>query len=93
MKMKHPEMPINNVYEVSAVLASLLREDWIYTNDIASHISLHRAENYKNFSEMFRQHFKDQYSCAKNGTIVTSSKGKALNLLKVIDMLKSKDAN
>ena len=42
MKMKHPEMPINNIYECSAVLASLLREDWIYTNDIASHVSLHR---------------------------------------------------
>jgi hypothetical protein len=59
MKQMYPELPINNVYEVSAVLATLMREDWIYTNEIASHISLHRVENYRNFSEMFRYHFKD----------------------------------
>ena len=42
---------------------------------------------------MFRQHFKDLYVCDRNGTIVTSAQGKALNLLTVIQMLKSKDAN
>ena len=93
MKQMHPDLPIFNVYDVSSVISGLMREDWIYTNEIASHISLHRVKNYRNFFEIFRHHFKNLYAFSKNRTIVTSAKLKALNILKVIEMLKSKDVN
>jgi len=53
MKIRYKELPINNLYQGGAVIASLLREDWIYTNDVASHVSLIRHEGFCTFSEMF----------------------------------------
>jgi hypothetical protein len=57
IRKNHKGLPINNCYEGAAVIASLLREDWIYTNKIASHVSLTRHEGYFTFSELFRQKF------------------------------------
>ncbi len=65
-------MPINNCYEGGAVIAALLREDWIYTNKIASHVSLTRHEGFYTFSELFRQKFGNDYECARDGSIVTA---------------------
>lgn len=31
--------PMKNVYEVAAVLTSILREDMLYTNDVGSHFT------------------------------------------------------
>lgn len=46
MQKRFPEIPIRNCYEGGAVIATLLREDWIYTNKVASHVSLTRHEGY-----------------------------------------------
>ena len=32
----YPNMPIKNAHECNAVMSSLMREDWLYINDIAS---------------------------------------------------------
>jgi hypothetical protein len=54
MKINHPTLPIRNGYEGGAVISALMREDWVYTNKIASHVSLTRHEGYFTFSEIFR---------------------------------------
>jgi len=54
MKINQPNLPIRNGYEGGAVISALLREDWIYTNKIASHVSLTRHEGFFTFSEIFR---------------------------------------
>jgi hypothetical protein len=68
-----------------------LREDWIYTNDVGSHISLKRHEGFFTFSEQARKKFGQNYKFISNGTLVTSQQGKKLNLDEVLTMLKSKD--
>jgi hypothetical protein len=42
---------------------------------------------------MFRKQYGENYVCARDGTIVTSAKGKSLNLEEVLSILKSKDAS
>ena len=91
IRKNHKELPIRNCYEGAAVLAALLREDWIYTNKIASLVSLTRHEGYYTFSEIFRQKFGYDYECRRDGSIVTSPGAKEHNLNHVLDILKSKD--
>jgi hypothetical protein len=91
MKTRFKELPINNVYEGGAVIASLLREDWIYTNKTGSHVSLKRHPEFFTFSEQSRKLFGANYDFAKNGTLITSKAGTKLNLDDVLGMLKSKD--
>lgn len=72
MKTRFKELPINNVYEGAAVLASLMREDWVYTNKTGSHVSLVRHPDFFTFSEQAKKHFGVNYEFASNGTVVTS---------------------
>lgn len=89
MKTRYTELPINNMYEGAAVLASLMREDWIYTNSTGSHVSLTRHPGFFTFSEQSRKHFGLNYEYVQNGSLVTSKHGRTLNLDEVIGMLKS----
>jgi hypothetical protein len=91
MKIRFTELPINNVFEGAAVLASLMREDWIYTNSTGSHVSLTRHPGFFTFSEQVRKHFGINYEFVQNGSLVTSKHGRTLNLDEVVGMLKSKD--
>jgi hypothetical protein len=93
MTDRYPSMPVKHCYASGAVIGSLLREDWIYTNKIASHVSLTRHEGYETFSEKFRSHFKGNYETCRDGSIITSKSGRKLNLDNITDMLKSKDAS
>ena len=58
--------PIKNVYEVAAVLSSLLREDMIYTNDVISHFSSQPFEGYRTYSEIFRSKYGNDYQLNKD---------------------------
>lgn len=40
MKKRYPKLPINTVYECGAVMATLMREDWLYIDETASRVSL-----------------------------------------------------
>jgi len=91
MKKNHPFIPIKNVYEVCAIMTSMMREDWIYTDASGYRISLKRHEGFTSFSEKCRSHFKGNYIFKKDGTLITSKLGKTVNLDHVIDTLKSKD--
>ena len=72
IQKNHPWIKINNVYEITAIMTSMMREDWIYTDDAGYHVSLKRHEGYTNFSEKCRFHFKDRYIFLKDGTLATS---------------------
>ena len=39
LNQHHPLIPVKNIWECSAVLTSILREDKIYGNDVLSHWS------------------------------------------------------
>ena len=91
IKRNHPYMPVANVYEVLALITSMMREDWLYTDSSGYKVSLKRHEGFTTFSEKCRSHFKGNYVFIKDGTLVTSKLGKTLNLDNVINTLKSKD--
>jgi hypothetical protein len=83
-------LPVNNIYEGAAVLTSLFREDWIFTNDVGSHYSLKRHEGFLSYSEMFRKRYGNEYICGRDGTVVATT-AKKINFKVLWDMLKSKD--
>lgn len=70
----------------------MLREDMVYIDDIAQHVSLTKHENFHSFSDAFRAKFGTNYICDSKGAIATSKTGKELNLDEVLNMLRSKDA-
>lgn len=49
--------PIRNMWEVAAVLCSLFREDWIFTNSIGSHWTRTKKDGYSSYSEIFKAKF------------------------------------
>ena len=61
MKKNYPYLPIKNVYEVLAIMTSMMREDWIYSDSSGYRISLKRHEGFTNFSEKCRSYFKGNY--------------------------------
>ena len=81
---------MNNIYEGAAVLTSLFREDWLYTNDLASHYSLKRHDGFFNFSEMFRKRYGNEYITAKDGTVIPTT-ARQINFKSLWDMLRSSD--
>ena len=56
-----------NIYWISALIACLIREDWVYVDDQVERISLTRHEGYLTFSEKFRLHFGNRYICSATG--------------------------
>ena len=84
------DLPVKNCYEGAAVLTSLLREDWLYTNDVASHFSVTKHEGFLNYSELFRKKIGEGYTLYKDGTVAVST-AKTINYRNLVEMLKSKD--
>ena len=80
---------IKNMWECAAVLCSIFREDWIFTNTIGSHWTRERKDGYKSYSELFREKFPgyklDSYQRVMNDS------AKATNFKSLISMLKSKN--
>ena len=83
-------LPVNNIYEGAAVLTSLFREDWLYTDETAVCYSLKRHEGFMLYSEMFRKRYGNEYMTGRDGTCVPTTARK-INFKNLIDMLKSKD--
>ena len=48
---------VNNIYELVAVLYSMLREDMIYADEHSYRYTLHRQEGYLTYSEIFHKRF------------------------------------
>ena len=48
---------VKNVYELGAVLFSMLREDMIYADEHSYRYTLHRQEGYLTYSEIFHKRF------------------------------------
>lgn len=74
-------------------IASLIREDWVYCDDEAWHVSCVKHPGYMSFSEKFRKHFGTDYAIDKIGACITGPTGKSVNMENVLSMLKSKDAS
>ena len=64
---------VNNVFEVVAVLFSMLREDLIYCSKNSDRYSVHKQEGYLNYSEIFRKHFPNGYACDPKGRVVPTT--------------------
>lgn len=64
-------VPVRHGYEAGAIIASLIREDWLYMDDISVHFSLNKHDGYMNFTERFRKNFGYDYYCDKNGAIAS----------------------
>jgi len=79
------------MFTAAPAIASLIREDWLFVDDEAWHVSTIKHRGYMSFSEKFRMHFGTDYAADKIGTIITGPTGRNLNLEKVLSMLKSKD--
>jgi len=80
--------PIRNMWEVAAVLCSLFREDWIFTNSIGSHWTRSKKEGYSSYSEIFKAKFPGYKLDSRQR--VMSDTAKTTNFKKLTDMLKSK---
>jgi len=91
VKLTYNMILVKSVYETLAVITSLMREDWIYTDKIGYRVSLTKHEGFSTFSDKIRMHFGDRYEFRRDGTMQTSAKGKTLNLENVLSILKSKD--
>lgn len=91
----YPTIQIEHIYHAVPVVACIIREDWIYCDEVGYHISLTKHEGFMSFSERFRKHFGNNYICDKNGRIDTapSVKGETRNIEQILTMLKSKDAS
>ena len=93
MVHKYPGLKsqVDDVYKVAAVLISLFREDWLYTDVTAQFYSLTKHKDMKSYSELFREKFGPLYGCARDGTVCPTG-AKTINFNKLIEVLKSSDA-
>jgi hypothetical protein len=76
------------MWECAAVLCSIFREDWIFTNSIGSHWTCARQDGYSSYSDIFRSKFPGYKLDARQR--VTSDTAKTSNFKKLVAMLKSK---
>lgn len=79
------------MYQAVPVMACIIREDWVYFDDVGYHVSLTRHEGFTTFSEKFRKHFNG-YICDSNGRVATAKDGQTRNMEDILAMLKSTDA-
>ena len=70
---------VNNMYEVGAILYSLLREDLIYADEHCYTYTCVKKEGYYSYSDFFQMKFGSGYICDKRGHVVPST-ARVLNL-------------
>jgi len=71
---------VNNIYEVGAVMFSLLREDLVYSDEHSYRYTCEKKEGYYNYSEIFRKKFPVGYGCDAGGRVVPTS-ARRVNLI------------
>ena len=81
---------VNNVYEVVAILFSLLREDLIYSDEHSYRYTVNKQEGFYSYSEIFRKKFPVGYSCDKMGRVVPTT-ARRVNLNHLRSVLISRD--
>ena len=72
IKKRYPSLPIPTPVQSSAVIASLVREDWLYIDETAQRVTLNKREGFLTFSQIFRQKYGSGFSVDRIGTLVTS---------------------
>ena len=81
---------LNNIYELVAVLFSLLREDIIYSDMHSYRYTLTKQEGFYTYSELFRIRFADKYSVDSLGRVIPTT-ARTLNLNQLREMFISTD--
>ena len=81
---------LNNIYELAAVLFSMLREDLLYSDLNSYRYTTHKQEGFYNYSEIFRLKFPVGYSCDKNGCVVPTT-ARRINLQQLRSVLLNKE--
>ena len=81
---------VNNIYELVAVLYSILREDLMYTDEHSYRYTLTKQEGFYNYSEIFRRRFPLGYECDKLGRVVPTT-AKRVNMRYLRELLTSTD--
>jgi len=83
-------MPIKSIYEIAAVLSSLVREEMLYTNEVGSHFTSRPYEGYLGYTDIFDKKFGEGYSLNSEQSVVPTT-AKTVNLKSLLEILKSKD--
>ena len=81
---------VNNIFEVGAILFSLLREDLIYADLLSYRYTVNKQEGYFSYSEIFQKKFPFGYVCDKQGRVVPSI-ARRVNLNNLRNVLTSQD--
>jgi len=79
---------VNNIYEVGAVLFSLLREDLLYADEHSYRYTVNKQEGFYNYSEIFQRKFPTGYACDKVGRVVPTT-ARRVNLSNLLYVLTS----
>ena len=78
------------MYEVAAILYSLLREDLIFADEHCYQYTCVKKQGFYSYSDLFKMKFPSGYICDKNGRIAPST-ARVLNLKELMGIYKSKD--
>ena len=82
---------VKSIYEVCAVVFSLLREEIIFCDEMAECFSRERSETMLSYSDFFNKKFGNgQYRCLDSGQIV-AKRARTVNLTYLLNILRSKD--
>ena len=64
---------VDNVWQVVAILFSMLREDMLFSDKHSYRYIVHRQEGYYSYSELFRMKYPVGYGCDSSGRVVATS--------------------
>lgn len=87
----YPNIPIKDTNKALAVAMSLIREDWVYVDEMGYYMSITRQEGLNTFTEIFRKHFGEKYAIDRTGALIPNG-CVVRDLDEQIAFLKSKDA-
>ena len=64
---------VNNIYQLVAILFSLLREDLIYSDEHSYRYTVNKQEGYYNYTELFSKKFPAGYACDSIGRVIPTT--------------------
>lgn len=64
---------MDNIYQLAAILFSMLREDIIYSDKHSYRYTVNKQEGYYTYSELFRTKFPVGYACDSLGRVVATT--------------------
>jgi len=84
-------LPINNAYEVAAILATLHREEMVFVDKNFVRWTVRKKDGYMTFSELFLMRYGEGYGCSPTGGIIATT-ARTVKYSTLVELLKSRDA-